>query len=364
MATPLSVEDFLQQLSPVTWTPGMADDRKPVSQSLYARSDLPDSRYDAVVGRLHACLSAWGGTRHSGGIGHHRYDGTGEKSTWEPHQSVSWRFPFNGQQFQLAIELQVETQAGRRRFTVTGIRTEPRSSVAHNAYRITWHYYPDGSQASSVKPQQLARYPDIARRCGDLGLAVRGAFIAMPAGSSPGLIPTLLMVLTIIEDAKARRPMTTPMDHAALLAQYRHQAIVPDESGAVQAKYGAGGEGQEHRVLKEHVFAHPEALGFGPVATILCEYSFITGNRVDLLAFLPDGRELVIEVETDIALPGVHQALMYRTLRITAVGAATDAPHIIPVLVAHQVDGAAQACAEQYGVRIVVVPRTAVGNGS
>ena len=86
--------------------------------------------------------------------------------------------------------------------------------------------------------------------------------------------------------------------------------------GARKGKYGSGGESKRHLRLKQYIARHPSCLKLGP-GRGWTEHSFVTGDRVDVLVELKDGRECVVEVELEgqPTLVGAHQALKYRPLR-------------------------------------------------
>ena len=96
---------------------------------------------------------------------------------------------------------------------------------------------------------------------------------------------------------------------------------------ALKQKYGPGGEGEPHRVLKQFIADHPECLGFGPGKAEV-EHSFVTGDRVDVSVELDDGRHCVVEVEVEgeSTRIGAHQALKYRALRAGELDS-TELPH-------------------------------------
>ena len=84
------------------------------------------------------------------------------------------------------------------------------------------------------------------------------------------------------------------------------------ESG-LKKKYGPGGEGERHRVLKQFIAHHPERLGLGRGKSKV-EHRFVTGDRVDVLIELANGGQCVIEIEVEgeSTSIGAHQALKYR----------------------------------------------------
>jgi len=99
-------------------------------------------------------------------------------------------------------------------------------------------------------------------------------------------------------------------------------------------KYGPGGEGSDHRKLKEWIRDHPEDIGLRGVLRSHLEYEFLTGDRVDLLFDLEGDRHAVVEIETDNPLPGAFQALKYRVLKCAEVGSDIKSTKVEAILVA------------------------------
>jgi hypothetical protein len=106
---------------------------------------------------------------------------------------------------------------------------------------------------------------------------------------------------------------------------------------AVKRKYGAGGEGENHKKLKEWIATHPEAIGLKNVKKHELEYVFLSGDTVDILFELKNGNDAVVEIETTIPLPGCHQAIKYRALRCAERSLSLDSKKVKTILVAWEV---------------------------
>ncbi len=102
----------------------------------------------------------------------------------------------------------------------------------------------------------------------------------------------------------------------------------------LERKYGRGGEGEEHKRLKEWVLNHPEIVVRGPVLRHHEEYRFDSGDRADIVFDRPGGKYCVVEVETDYPTPGAHQALKYRTLKCAEQGLDIKSSNVEAVVVA------------------------------
>lgn len=80
--------------------------------------------------------------------------------------------------------------------------------------------------------------------------------------------------------------------------------------------YGSGGEGKEHKALKEYIKANPQKLGIHHVVHSETEYVLPSGDRLDVYFVLKDGTHVAVEVkpstapEQDVAR-GIFQCVKY-----------------------------------------------------
>ena len=102
---------------------------------------------------------------------------------------------------------------------------------------------------------------------------------------------------------------------------------------AMFRKYGAGGEGTEHKKLKEWVAENPHEIGLTGIQRIEVEYGFPSGDVVDILFRLSKERDIVVEIETSDPLPGCYQALKYRVLRCAERCIDVKSPYVEAILV-------------------------------
>lgn len=113
-------------------------------------------------------------------------------------------------------------------------------------------------------------------------------------------------------DAIPRPSRVFPLDNVRTLAE--PAGIV---GGQHIGGFGPGGESAAHRLLKLYVAGHPTEFGLSANATPHVEYSFLTGDRVDVLFenHKPDRTVVEVEVagEQNIVI-GVQQAVKYRSL--------------------------------------------------
>lgn len=79
--------------------------------------------------------------------------------------------------------------------------------------------------------------------------------------------------------------------------------------------YG-GGEGEEHKNLKEYVLSHPEILGISGIAKAETEYSLPSGDKLDIYFELSNGDKIAVEVKPSISddadlTRGIFQCVKY-----------------------------------------------------
>ena len=115
-------------------------------------------------------------------------------------------------------------------------------------------------------------------------------------------------------------------------------------------KYGLGGEGQEHKRLKEWIAEHPKAIGIANVKQAAIEHIFCCGDTVDILFELNDGTDIVVEIETIDPEPGCHQAIKYRALRCAERGIPLDSKQVKAYLVAWEIPKNVFSFCEKYEI--------------
>lgn len=115
-------------------------------------------------------------------------------------------------------------------------------------------------------------------------------------------------------------------------------------------KYGRGGEGKEHKALKEWIAKHPEIIGLSDVVDVTLEQAFISGDSADLVFRHSSGKHTVVEIETTTPLPGAHQAIKYRVLLAAERGLPLDTTEIDAVLVAWSIPLSVQQFCQKYNI--------------
>lgn len=82
------------------------------------------------------------------------------------------------------------------------------------------------------------------------------------------------------------------------------------------------------------------------------EHPFESGDQVDILFELPDGRHVVVEIETEMPHPGAHQCIKYRALQEAATRRPLGSGAVAAVLVAHGFADRDRKFATRYGIRL------------
>jgi len=115
-------------------------------------------------------------------------------------------------------------------------------------------------------------------------------------------------------------------------------AIFTDEELLEISKpvYGGGGEGKEHKAMKEYIAAHPETIGIKGVLAFDTEHVLLSGDRLDVYFELKNGDCVAVEVkpssspDEDISR-GICQCVKYKAV-MEAVKAVTYGNYEIKTL--------------------------------
>lgn len=123
------------------------------------------------------------------------------------------------------------------------------------------------------------------------------------------------------------------------------------------ARFGPGGEGQEHRALKERVAEDPAAvLGEEGLRLYEKEMPLPTSDKIDVVLQDRFGRLVAIEVEVDCSedeLVGPLQCMKYRALLAYLFDRRPE--EIRSILVAHSIHSDIQGKCENYSIETRVV---------
>ncbi len=118
-------------------------------------------------------------------------------------------------------------------------------------------------------------------------------------------------------------------------------------------KYGTGGESAAHKRLKNHIASHPELIGLEKENFIAkIEHPYVSGDMVDILFEHVNGKQsTVVEIELDNVIPGIHQAIKYRSLRCSQLNRPLNDPEICATVVAWQISPTEAGLCDYYGIR-------------
>lgn len=305
----------------------------------------------------------------------HMHDSLLGPADWWRESGAKYAVAWNRQRFLLQLELeQRQGKLPARRLTIFSRRTGPNTSAPLNTSRLTFRSTNSNTSGEFfVRPTFLQRQQHLRDRlCNFFGDShqrpfASGSKIFLASEDYEVLIKSFLLVLSIVEDLKASPPLK--VSPAFLKTRYPGpRRNGPDAKLAVRRdkmtlgermrKYGPGGEGKMHARLKQYIACHPEVLGVGGMASeAVIEHRFDSGNHVDVLIQFTDGRDAVVEVETDVPLPGCHQAVMYRVLRCVQRNADLGSPEVVSALVAFKLDPRTRELANKYGVHVVTANR-------
>lgn len=140
--------------------------------------------------------------------------------------------------------------------------------------------------------------------------------------------------------------------------------IAPVPLGQHVGTFGVGGESTAHKLLKYYVADHPREFGLSAAATPHVEYSFATGDRVDVMFenHLPDRTVIEVEVEGEREVCiGILQAIKYRSLAAADAGYPLLTSRVRSLVVAYSTDYVkANELADRYEIPLFAVNRELV----
>ena len=127
--------------------------------------------------------------------------------------------------------------------------------------------------------------------------------------------------------------------------------------------YGSGGEGKEHKALKEYIKANPKALSIHHVAHVETEHVLPSGDRLDVYFELKNGTHIAVEVkpstapEQDVAR-GIFQCVKYEAT-MKAIRQLENESYAIQtyLVVAADITPTNQKIADELKVRVVKVQK-------
>jgi hypothetical protein len=130
----------------------------------------------------------------------------------------------------------------------------------------------------------------------------------------------------------------------------REESVRRKAKVAQARKYGSGGEGEEHRRLKEWLRQRPEDIGIFDAIQATADYVFASGDCADLLFRRRDGGFCVVAIETTSPLLGAYEVIKHRALLCAEQGFALNDPEVDAFLVARSFPSAVEGFCRQYEV--------------
>lgn len=115
-------------------------------------------------------------------------------------------------------------------------------------------------------------------------------------------------------------------------------------------KYGNGGEGENHKALKIFIANNAKLLGIDKVLKVDIEHTFASWDIVDILIESVD-YDYTIEIETNIVMPGCHQAIKYRALRCAEKGLDLHSVKVKAIVVAWEFTEDETRFCEKYNIK-------------
>ena len=92
-----------------------------------------------------------------------------------------------------------------------------------------------------------------------------------------------------------------------------------DISSIRNGNFGFGGEGEQHKNLKEYIYNNPSIIGIHSFKEKAMEHNLLSGDRLDVWFRLIDDSEIAVEVKSEISssadvLRGLFQCVKYKTV--------------------------------------------------
>lgn len=83
--------------------------------------------------------------------------------------------------------------------------------------------------------------------------------------------------------------------------------------------HGHGGEGPEHKAIKQAITDNPQLIGFDDVKSAQTEYTLLSGDRIDVLLVLKNDDHIAVEVKPSTASQeditrGIFQCVKYKAV--------------------------------------------------
>jgi hypothetical protein len=122
------------------------------------------------------------------------------------------------------------------------------------------------------------------------------------------------------------------------IGMYRNATLkIVEDNTPYNKKYGGGGEGEDHKRLKEWVANNPEFLNLYDVEGVEVESHIFPSNDLPDIVFRCRNKHVSVEIETDTPLPGAYQAVKYKALLCAELGVPCTSQKVETTLVAWRI---------------------------
>ena len=181
--------------------------------------------------------------------------------------------------------------------------------------------------------RQLGNVDDVFKRFGELTSEEIPTLNALVKSKSTGLpSPGFDYVYTSYNDMSDNEKKVFVMGLNQKSFQYQHWDWVLSSLGlypsVIQTKESekairsgitsdSGGEGEDHKKLKEYIYIYPKAIGIKNVKEKKMEHILLSGDRLDVYFELTDGSKIAVEIKPSTStdadvLRGLFQCVKYK----------------------------------------------------
>lgn len=150
-------------------------------------------------------------------------------------------------------------------------------------------------------------------------------------------------------------PVTSSQDELDHLANEYNKAMA--RRGA------AGGEGPQHKNLKEYIAKRPQEIGLSALRKPIMEYLFPSADECDILVELTDKSYAIVEIKVGDnkgeLVKGIYQLVKYKALLVAEKGHGENVPVQVH-LVAYQMPDDVIDFASKFGIKCHTIQRNKV----
>jgi len=183
--------------------------------------------------------------------------------------------------------------------------------------------------------RQLGNIDDVFKRLGELTSEEIPTLNALVKSKSTGLpSPGFSYVYTSYDDMSDDEKRLFVMGLNQKAFQYQHwdwvlsslgltPSVIDISTNAADIRSGkfngAGGEGENHKELKEYIYNHPEVIGIKDIKAKEMEHILLSGDRLDVYFELTDDSKIAVEIKPSTSpdadvLRGLFQCVKYKCI--------------------------------------------------